>query len=126
MNNNLIEENELIDSSHNCIINVINHFYSINEFIWVLECLSQKHGCGTEWAGITFWDDLDEYDKSFYENKFDGVELYYFSDEEIFTLEEFYFYIQLRANKIIENSKDENEKHYICEMLEKIKCFFEL
>lgn len=126
MDNYLITEDVLLEKQHITIINVLNHFYNTNKFIWMLECLSQKHGCGSEYIGITFWDDLDEYDKSLYQGEFKGVELYYISDEENYKLEEFYFYIKIGVKNFKDTLAEENEKNYIDELLLKIKNFFEL
>lgn len=62
MDNYLIKEEALLKKQHITIINVINHSYNTNRFVWMLECLSQKHGCGSEHTGIIFWNDLDDYE----------------------------------------------------------------
>lgn len=123
MDSNLVEENELIEKRHITIIDVINDIYNTNNFIWLLECLSENHGLGSDQFTITFWNDLDDYDKSFYEKPFTGVELRYLSDEDHFTLEEFYFYIELAVKNFLKKDIEENNKNYINDLLLKTNGF---
>lgn len=106
---------------HSIVLGVLNSFYKQNSFLDLLGEISKGRGFGNDVFLITFWDDLCEYDKTFYDRKFEGVEFSYMDDECIISIEDFIYYLNIATGNYIklQNSDLKKEKAQI--FLNKIK-----
>lgn len=99
--------------------NICSHYCSSKEIKEVIYYLIDGVGYGSEYTGFTFWSDLDEYDKSFYDTPFRGLELNYLDDTVVVDFHTLYYYIEEKMNNCL-NFKSEEKK----EILKKLKTTF--
>lgn len=81
MYNLYLTEDDLIMSEHFPVIALINEACNSNPFEFISN-IANKIGGGYDYSSYSFWDDLDEYDKS-NTPKFDGLWVGNESGEEI-------------------------------------------
>ncbi|MDM5154734.1 ribonuclease toxin immunity protein CdiI [Bacillus sp. DX1.1] len=116
----LINANDLITPEHLPIKNLLESSLMSNCFKWVLENLSDGNGCGLDYSGgFTFWSDLDDYDKTFYEEEFTGVEVDYRDSQVVIDYETIYKYFQIAVSNYLKTSPNEKEEFY--QLLSKMK-----
>lgn len=75
-------------------------------------------------GGFTFWSDLDDYDKAFYEEEFTGVEVDYRDSQVVIDYETIYKYFQIAVSNYLKTSP--NEKEGVYQLLSKMKEAFGL
>lgn len=116
---NLILDAELKDKTHTTIQKALSHFYNTNDFKKVLHYLSKKTGYGDSHVGFTFWSDLDDYNRTFFDEKFDGIGVDYIDDRMIIDYESFYYYLDVACRRYLTfHPEDQGE---IEDLLAKIK-----
>ncbi len=98
-----ITENEWLEQSHLPVSVIINSI-SDNDFLKVVQNICEAHSWGGNFGAVNFWNDLDEYDKTFYSEQFEGAEFSLFSGETaIISYCELYYYIELACKKYCES-----------------------
>ncbi|PDY46802.1 ribonuclease toxin immunity protein CdiI [Bacillus pseudomycoides] len=116
----LINANNLIITEHLPIKNLLESSLMSNCFKWVLENLSDGNGCELDYfGGFTFWSDLDDYDKTFYEEEFTGVEVDYRDSQVVIDYETIYKYFQIAVSNYLKTYPNEKEEFY--QLLSKMK-----
>ncbi|PED07412.1 ribonuclease toxin immunity protein CdiI [Bacillus pseudomycoides] len=116
----LINANNLIITEHLPIKNLLESSLMSNCFKWVLENLSDGNGCELDYSGgFTFWSDLDDYDKTFYEEEFTGVEVDYRDSQVVIDYETIYKYFQIAVSNYLKTYPNEKEEFY--QLLSKMK-----
>jgi len=106
----ILNENNTRNGEDSILINALNHYYNHGIFKKVIGYLSGKTGFSDSHVIFTFWGDLDDYDKTFYDVPFDGIEVDYLDDIKKYNLHDVYHYVNLAAQRYIEmnpNDKDE-------------------
>jgi len=101
------------------IIGAFNSFYNQNLLIEALSIISNGTGYGDDYTRFTFWNDLDPYDKTFYSEKFEGVEVEYIYDTIVIDYESFYKYTKTAMVNFLE--KFPKEKDHVEEILKNMK-----
>lgn len=121
----LLDENiELLKKDHLIVKDMFNSYWITRDFTKVLYLLSEGIGYGGDQIGFTFWNDLDEYSKTFYNKEFNGVEIYYIDDELIIDYESLFYYIKIAVDNYLNVYPDDKNK--INNMLYKIKDRFKI
>jgi len=106
----LLESSDLISLEHLPVQDLINFCYTYGVFKRAVECSSTGIGFGTDFGGFTFWSDLDEYDKTFYEEEFIGIEIECGDNSVIIYYDILFHYLKLAVKRYIEqNPHDEQE-----------------
>ncbi|WP_223556310.1 ribonuclease toxin immunity protein CdiI [Lysinibacillus sphaericus] len=107
----LLNSNELISIEHSPVKDLINACYVAGVFKDAVKYLSNKVGFGIDIGGFTFWSDLDEYDKTFYEDEFNGIEIELGTQSVILSYELLYYYLKIAGERYIEKNP-QNEKEF--------------
>ncbi len=81
MYNILLKETDMVAESHFPAIALINEAFNYNPVEFVNN-LAHSIGSGYNYANCSFWDELDDYDKTI-TNKFDGIMINTEDGEEI-------------------------------------------
>jgi len=118
----LLDTNDLINLEHSPVHDLINACYLMGSFKNAVKYLSSKVGFGIDMGGFTFWSDLDEYDKTFYEEEFTGIEIELGSESVILDYEIMYYYLKLAAMRYVrKNPQYEQEfERYFEDMRENL------
>ncbi len=111
----LLNDSDILKQEHFFIKDFLNN-RSSKQFKWILRNLSKGIGCGFDDAmgGFHFWDNLDEYNRTFYKCNFNGIEVYYFDDELVFEYAHLYHYFTVASENYIKqmpNEQDEIEQY---------------
>ncbi|GIO84683.1 hypothetical protein J25TS5_16150 [Paenibacillus faecis] len=110
----LLDSEDLINKEHVLLQDLINACYFSGAFKETLKYLSDGIGFGIDLGRFTFWSDLDEHDKTFYEGEFKGIEIELGSESEIIDYEILYYYLTVAAKRCIQKSpqyREEFEKY---------------
>lgn len=100
----LLDSNDLISIEHSLVEDLINACYVVGSFKDATRCLSNRIGFGIDFGGFTFWSDLDEYDKTLYEEKFNGIEIELGNESIILSYKLLYHYFKIAGEKYIEKN----------------------
>ena len=111
----ILDSIDLISVEHLPIQDLLNFLYSSKKLIIALKYLSKHIGYGTDFGGLTFWSDLDEYDKThFYEQEFEGIEIEYMDETINVNYEILYYYLKIVVERYIEENPQEQHEIEIC------------
>ena len=104
-----IEDEEMLRESDFPATDVIN-MISGSFFVEAMEAVSKGIGFGVDFGGCSFWEDLDEYERT-YIPYFDGVLFGLHDDEEtVLSFEEFYYYLKIACEKYCKNHPQDAAK----------------
>lgn len=116
----LLDSTDLISIEHSPVQDLINACYFLGSFKEAVKYLSTGIGFGIDLGGFTFWSDLDEYDKTFYEEEFNGIEIELGGESVILDYELLYYYLKVAAMKYIrKNPQYEQEFEMYFENMKK-------
>ena len=112
MDETILKESDLLESSHQLVVYAIGFYdggsgFGRYGFPRLVKELSAGHGYGYNDKGINFWDELDEYDQT-HEGRFD-VECYLMDDSCKLTYAEFYHYMELACERYASRFPDSKE-----------------
>ena len=120
---NRIKDEDMLRRSDSPAVTVLN-MTSDRIFVRSLEAVSKGIGFGVEYGGCSFWEDLDEYERT-YIPYFDGVLFGLHDDEEtVLSFEEFYYYLKIVCEEYCDEYPEERAK--VMELLETYRKRFHL
>ena len=108
MNTSFITEKDLLSPSHFPVQVAFNECcrWGFNEF---LRLLSTDTGWGCDEGSCTFWNDLDDYDRS-HTAPYEGAEFSALDDPDvILSYAEIYYYMKIACRRYVEDHHDQKE-----------------
>lgn len=119
--NKLLDATDLINNEHSPVHNLINVCYLLGSFTDAVKYLSTRVGFGIDMGGFSFWNDLDEYDKTLFEKEFNGVLVELGDESIILDYETLYYYLKIAADRFIQKNQGfEQDLNAYFENMEKI------
>ena len=106
MYNILLKEKDMVEENHFPAIALINEAFNYNPVEFVNN-LAHSIGSGYNYANCSFWDELDDYDKTS-TNKFDGIMVDTEDGEEIVVpINVFVHYLEIAFERLASNGYPE-------------------
>lgn len=109
MYNIILQETDLIDEKHFPAIALINEAFNSDPLEFVNN-LSSGIGSGYNYSTCSFWDELDDYEKS-NTPKFDGLRINTEDNEElIISISNFIYYLKIACDRLASTSFLDSQK----------------
>ncbi len=108
MYNILLKEKDMVEENHFPAIALINEAFNYNPVEFVNN-LAHSIGSGYNYANCSFWDELDDYDKTS-TNKFDGIMVNTEDGEEIvLPISVFIHYLEIACERLASNGYQDHQ-----------------
>ena len=118
-----IKDEDMLRESDRPAVTVLNTITD-DFFVKAIESVSNGIGFGVNMGACSFWEDLDEYERT-YIPYFDGVLFGLHDDEEtVLSFEEFYYYLKIVCEEYCDEYPEERAK--VMELLETYRKRFHL